>query len=391
MSLDFLNPPAAAGPALFNAILKQQAGDFQVRERLELELSGAGDQLYLHVEKSSMNTDELVALLIDIYKVQQVDVGLCGLKDRHAVTSQWFSIKTGQSAEEFSVAVEQFNAEQIARFADSDGYCKQLRLLDSSRHARKLRRGAHAGNDFVITLHDVSASTEPDVLHSNSLQEAVAQRLALIAANGFPAYVGPQRFGQDGQNLRRAQQWFSKPRKRTSRQQRSLWLSAVRSALFNHVCAARVRDGSWNHLKVGEPAVLDGTRSYFLAHMDEPDQARQDAVNLSAKPVDAASLSARLANFDIHPSAPWWGRGRSIAAADCAQFETQLLAEHAALCEGLERGGLSQERRALRAVATNLTHQWLAPETLEISLSLAPGVFATSFLRELCAIREPQR
>ena len=369
MNQDVLNPPTAWGEALFSAILKQQASDFRVDEILAIDLAGEGDQLYLCIEKTSMNTDEVVSCLQSAFAVEQVDIGLCGLKDRHSVSRQWFSVKSEKSADVFEDAIEQFNGTQRQAQSEQSGYCKQMKLISHARHQRKLRRGAHSGNAFVITLRNVCALST-----SEDLTRLVDERLHKLIEGGFPAYIGAQRFGHGGQNVQRAQQWFAKPRKRTSRTQRSLWLSAARSALFNLACAARVRDGSWNQLREGEPAVLDGTRSYFLPGSDTSDQ-----------------LEARLASFDIHSSAPWWGRGRSPAKGECAAYEQPLLDSYADLCAGLEKAGLACERRALRAKVGNLRHQWLEKDVFELSFTLASGVFATTLLRELCVATEPAR
>ena len=401
MNTDITDPPAAHGPVLFTAMLKVQPADFRVDEILDIELAGEGEHLYLQIEKSAMNTDEVAAMIQECYSVTSSDVGLCGLKDRHSVATQWISVRTVHNASQFEELAAAFNAEQQALWGDTDGYEKSVRVLLSGRHARKLRRGAHGSNHFVIILRDVESlsagsveseessdlpghaesaisvgagagASAGDDTENAALVEALSTRINLIAKRGFPAYIGAQRFGRGGQNLQRAQGWFASPRKRTSRQQRSLWLSAARSALFNSVCAARVRDGSWDQLLDGEPAVLNGTRSFFATQSED-------------------SLPQRLAEFDIHPSAPWWGRGRSPAQGGCAEFESLQLQQHKNLCDGLEKAGLTQERRALRAPVTGMEHQWIAKDVLELEFSLAPGIFATSLLRELCRVSEPER
>ncbi len=72
-------------------------------------------------------------------------------------------------------------------------------------------------------------------------------------------------------------------------------------------------------------------------------------------------------------------------------FEQQVLSLHTDLCAGLERGGLSQERRALRARAVDLQHAWLDDCSLELRFHLSPGIFATTLLRELGHCNEPAR
>lgn len=403
-----IETPAAFGPALFTALYKVQPMDFQVSEVLDIELDGTGEHLYLHIEKTATNTDEVASLLEKICAVTSADIGVSGLKDRHAVTRQWFSVRTPGEKDTVEAALDEFNraarlqmqamvtsiTPDVASITPAP-YCKQLTLLDSARHSRKLRSGAHQGNHFVIVLRDVlpllektgefearepaglpvcGAENGQSASSASTMVAAVENRIGLLAARGFPNYIGPQRFGQGGQNLVRARQWFRQPKKRTSRQQRSLWLSAARSALFNEICAARVSQGNWQQLLAGEPAVLDGTRSFFDSALATRDE-----------------LETRLAAFDIHPSAAWWGRGRTLAQAECAELEQQVLSLHADLCTGLERGGLSQERRALRARATGLQHTWLDDRSLELRFHLSPGIFATTLLRELGHCNEPAR
>lgn len=375
MNSDVTNPPAASGDPVFQAVLKSCASDFCVSENLSIEFSDSGEHLYLLIEKSSMNTDEVLTLLERSFDVKSSDIGWCGMKDRHALTTQWFSIRTTNAVALFENSVNNFNQRQMMERADGDGFVKSLRILDSHRHSRKLRRGAHDGNRFGLVLRQIKAM---DNTAASALQSVVADRINTLKEFGFPNYIGAQRFGQDARNIHRARQWFARPKKRCSRVQRSLWLSSARSALFNVVCAERVRDGSWQRLLEGEPATLNGSRSFFLENNPQGSGADK-------------TLEARLAVFDIHPSAPWWGRGRTPAEGACAVLEARLLAPYQDLCEGLERAGLDQERRALRTQAENLSHQWLGDDALELSFSLPPGVFATTLLRELCSFSEPQR
>lgn len=360
MSNPAIDTPAAWGSPLFHASLKSERSDFIVDEEVDIEMEGEGEHLYLHLQKSGMNTDELAQLLEKAYGVSSKDVGLAGMKDRHAITTQWFSVTTPSGSELFEALLAEFNTPE-----------KEAVILKSVRHSRKLRHGAHKGNRFVITLRDVTSAESESY---EQLVQSLALRVESIAQSGFPNFIGPQRFGFGGQNLVRARQWFKQPKKRTSRQQRSLWLSAARSAVFNAVCRKRVEAGNWQSLLPGEPAILDGTRSFF--EMGES---------------SVEELDARLQAFDIHPSAPWWGRGRTPTTGECATFEDEILSEFSDFCEGLEKAGLSQERRAIRAMARDFEHQWLDNSTLQLSFHLSPGIFATTLLKELGVCTEPDR
>ena len=385
METDILDPPRAFGTPLFNAVLKKTASDFQVYEHLTIDLAGSGEHLYLQIEKTSMNTDEVVSILQTVYSVQSADIGLCGLKDRHAVATQWFSVKTPNNTSPFEQAAMQFNETQasdqqlLAREAKgNDAYCKCMRLISHKRHQRKLRHGAHSANSFRLCLRSLTFVNEESEAQGRQMVE---QRIQRLASSGFPAFIGPQRFGFGAQNLHRARQWFASPRKRISRQKRSLYLSVARSAVYNTVLAQRVRDGSWQHLLGGEPAVLSGSRSFFI-----PDEGQTQAAQ--AHGAEAQTIDQRLREFDVHPSVPWWGRGATVAKDACAIYEADILAPLASLQHGLERAGLSQERRAARAKASELAYEWLAPDSLELCFSLAPGVFATTLVHQLGCITE---
>ena len=211
-----LEPPHAHPKPPVSASIRARPEDFRVEEFLGFEPTGTGEHLYLEVRKREANTRWVAEQLARHYHVAQSDVGYAGLKDRHAVTTQWFSVRdpTG-GADAGSVAI-----------AD-------IEVLRSSRHPRKLRPGSHAGNRFDLILRDIT------------LDDALEARLALIETQGVPNYFGPQRFGHDAETLRRALAWLSRRRSRVRPFERGLYLSAARGWLFNRVLGLRVLQGSW--------------------------------------------------------------------------------------------------------------------------------------------------
>ena len=180
----------------------------------------------------------------------------------------------------------------------------------------------------------------------------------------MPNYFGEQRFGRDGGNVALAEALFEG--RRLPREQRGIALSAARSELFNRVLAQRVLDDTWDRALDGEVWMLDGTHAIF-----------------GPQPCDEA-LAQRLAAFDIHPTGPSWGAGELRSIGAVRELELAAIEPHARLARGLEREGLSQERRALRLVARNFGHSWEAPDRLLVEFGLGAGSFATTLLRELC-------
>lgn len=130
--------PYVYGSPSGTGVIRSQPADFMVKEQLGFEPSGTGEHVFLQIEKTGENTDYVARLLARFAKVRQRDVGYAGLKDRHAVTCQWFSVWLPGQAEP--------NWAELA----SDN----LKILHTIRHARKLKRGALAGNHFQIIIRD---------------------------------------------------------------------------------------------------------------------------------------------------------------------------------------------------------------------------------------------
>lgn len=328
----------AHGPAVLAAAIRATPEDFRVDELDAFAASGQGEHLLLTVEKRGMNTAFAAQRIARWAGVPDMGVGYAGLKDRHAVTRQ-----------RFSVHLPKKQAPDIATLESPE-----LRVLKAEWHARKLPRGALAGNRFDLHLRDVQGD-----------RPAIEARLQAIAARGVPNYFGEQRFGREGGNVADALAMFGG--RRVRKEQRSLLLSAARSELFNRVLAARVRSGCWDTPLDGEVWMLEGSRSVF-----------------GPEPWND-TLAARLAAFDIHPTAPLWGAGPLRSEGAARALEEAAVAEPpgAGLCAGLEAAGLRQERRATRLRPAELAWDWPAPDVLRLTFVLPPGAYATTVLAEL--------
>lgn len=332
-----LLPTAHGGPVL-TAAIRSVPEDFVVEEIDAFPPSGQGEHLLLSVEKRGMNTGFAAQRIAHWAGVAESAIGYAGMKDRHAVTRQRFSVWLPKKV-----------APDIVGLQSDD-----LKVLASDWHARKLSRGALAGNRFVLTLRDVQGDTR-----------GIEARLATIAANGVPNYFGGQRFGRGGGNVEAALAMFSG--RRVHRAQRSILLSAARSELFNRVLASRVESGNWHLALEGEVLMLDGSRSVFGP------EAWTDA------------LQQRLDTFDIHPTAPLWGRGELRSAGEARAVEAAAISSlrDMDLRSGLEKAGLKQERRATRLRPERLQWEWLQERVLRVEFRLPPGSYATAVLAEL--------
>ena len=328
--------PWAYGLPPLQAHLRATLEDFVVEEILGYDAEGTGEHALLWVEKRGANTDWVARELAKFAGVSQVAVGYAGMKDRHAVTRQTFSV-------------------QLAGKPDPDWSTfphAEVKVLAATRHSRKLKRGALRGNRFVLVLREVQGD-----------RAAAEQVLAQIAARGVPNYYGEQRFGREGGNVAQARAMFAG--RRVERDKRSFLLSAARSQIFNSVLAARVERDAWDKPLDGEIWSLAGSRSWFGP------EAFTDV------------LAERLARADIHPSGPLWGQDEPPTQGEAGALEREIGAANSDLAAGLASARMDQERRPLRLMPKDLKWHWLDDAALELSFELPAGAYATVVVREL--------
>ncbi|MBM7131350.1 tRNA pseudouridine(13) synthase TruD [Dyella mobilis] len=338
MSTTELELPRAYGTPPLTAEMRRTPEDFRVDEILGYDADGEGEHALLWVEKRGANTDWVARELARFADVSPVNVGYAGLKDRHAVTRQAFTV-------------------QLAGKPDPDWTAfphDEVKVLASTRHKRKLKRGALRGNRFILVLREVRG----DRARAEEILQAIAKR-------GVPNYFGEQRFGREGGNVAQARAMFAG--RRVDREKRSMLLSAARSHIFNSVLAARVDGGTWDNPLEGEIWSLAGSRSWF-----------------GPEPFDD-TLAARLAQGDIHPSGPLWGQGEPPTTAVAGTLERDTAAGFLDLAEGVAAARMEQERRPLRLLPRDLRWRWMDDESLELGFELPAGAYATVVARELIA------
>ena len=84
--------PRAFGDPVLAVRIRAQPEDFRVEEVDGFEASGSGEHLLLTIEKRGMNTAFAAKLLAQWAGIDEAGIGYAGLKDRHAVTVQRFSV-----------------------------------------------------------------------------------------------------------------------------------------------------------------------------------------------------------------------------------------------------------------------------------------------------------
>lgn len=310
--------------------------DFIVTENLAFEPSGAGEHAFLQIEKTSENTEYVARQLARFANARPRDVGFAGLKDRHAVTSQWFSVwLPGKADPDWT----QFETDSI-------------KVLHAVRHARKLKRGVLSGNSFKLTIRDWQGDTDKTI-----------RQLAAMKAGGIANYYGSQRFGHEGQNVNKALRMFSGAK--AGREQSSLYLSAARSYLFNRILACRVTRSIWNQAVDGDIYMFDLSHGCFKS--EQPD----------------AEIIRRLNAKEIHPTGALWGKGGADVSADALGIEKEVIDAYPELTQGLIDCAVDKDRRALRVNVLDLDWHFVNDTTIQLGFTLPAGSYATAVLREI--------
>jgi tRNA pseudouridine13 synthase len=315
--------------------LRSEMSDFKVFERLPFEPCDEGEHLFIHIRKTGANTLVVARELAKYFKVKEGLVSYAGLKDRFAVTEQWFGIHLpGKTVYDLSnLAIE------------------GVEVLSVKRHNKKLRIGALSGNRFELVLRKVSNIDD------------VLRRWAAVSQFGVPNYFGEQRFGINGGNLDRALELFQ-GKKVKDKKKRGLYLSAARSEIFNQTISQRIENNQFESLSIGDVFMLSGTQSVFLA----------EAID--------KTIMQRFQEKDIDLTAALWGAGELMSQGESQQLEQEIANEYSDFCQGLVKFGLKQERRRIRL---SLTEGQITSgnDTITLSFFLPSGCYATTILREL--------
>lgn len=363
--------------------LRDHPEDFLVEELPLYDFAGEGEHRYLLVEKRGLATTQAMNLMARTFRIRPRDIGYAGLKDRHAVTRQWFSIHADVTGAIEATALDGPN----------------LRAIDERRHTNKLKRGHLAGNRFEIRIRNAEGPAAD-----------ARATLEYLARVGAPNFFGDQRFGvrrnnhlvgralllgdhdeflaellgtrhAEGMAELEARRLYKAgdlegalhafpPGARTEmiaikaliggRKPRSIfgafdkttrffWLSALQSAVFNRVLAARLNGPGIEALIEGDLAVRHNAKG------------AGPTFEVDGATVADPETRARLDAFEISPTGPLWGPEMRRASGVVDQIERDALADLGLSVQAIEaftsRHGKSLipgERRSLRARVTDV-------------------------------------
>lgn len=324
------------GKPTTHGLYKQQFEDFIVIEELGFELTGEGEHVLVYLEKKDCNTVFVAEQLAKYVGISAKNVSYAGLKDRQAVTQQWFSLHMpGKETPDFS------------KF-DLAG----CRILQITRHNKKLKIGALKGNRFKIILRNLTDNIEP--------------KLNTIKQHGVPNYFGEQRFGRDQNNITQAIKWATGEISVKDRKKRGFYLSAARSAIFNDIVSQRIKQNIQQTVLDGDILQLSKSNSWFLSKTDE-----------------LSLLQQRLQNGEINITAPMVGDSPLGTTSVALEFEKNCLKHWSCFEELFKKERMETIRRSILLRPEQLEWQWIGENDIEINFYLPSGCYATSVLREL--------
>jgi tRNA pseudouridine13 synthase len=327
-------------------VLRTRDEDFVVDEEPAYLPSGTGDHVFVRIEKRGMTTRHAVSQLARAVGVSDRDVGVAGMKDRHAVTRQWLSLPPPVTPEAaLAVTVE------------------GVTILEAARHGNKLRTGHVRANRFVLTVRGADAGAADRA-------RAILARLA--EPPGAPNWYGEQRFGRDGDNAQKGRELVSGARRfGRDRKLDRLFVSALQSELFNAWLTARIADGLYRRVLAGD-VLHKRAGGMFVCE-------------------DAATDEARLCAGELALTGPMFGdkMRRPPESSPAAEREARVLAAAGlepaafgnvrALAEGTRRDA------TIEVAETRVTGGPAEPggETYEVAFTLPGGAYATIVMREV--------
>lgn len=353
----FARPYLTAGLPGLGGRLKAEPEDFQVEELPAYTPSGEGQHLFVWVEKRGRTSPQMVEALARHFKISSRDIGIAGMKDRHAVTRQWASLPA-----------------HLLDFTDPGDAVgevdEEIRVLEAGLHGNKLRTGHLHGNSFRIRLRDL----EVDAATAEQRLEAIFE---VLRRRGFPNYYGSQRFGRDrqtvdlGLGLLSGEAGVQRKLQRNKRLKR-LAVSALQSAVFNRVLAARVEADTVDRVLEGDRLEWFTSRRTFDA----------DAETI-------AEAQAFVDAFEASITGPMPGPKMYQADAEARAIELEAYGAFGVSDEAFAPlGKIAQgTRRHLMIPAPEASYTIEADSSgapvVELAFSLPSGSYATVVLREI--------
>ena len=331
-------------------LIKCRPEDFLVEEMPLVTPAGEGEHIWMFIEKRLLSTLDMVAVLAKHFRVARHKIGFAGLKDKHAITRQVVSVHlAGRRIEDLPMLDH-----------------PRIGVLWVDQHTERLRRGQLKGNRFSIRIRNVEISRVREAKRTLEALESLGapnrvgpQRFGYLRTNhllgramilgdaqrAVDTLLGPSvdealaatdrqhaaRQAYASGDLARARDLLSPAMQGEARvldalidgrpahqalgrldtRERSYFVSAFQSAVFNRLLDKRLAAGTVSTLTPGDVVFEHETRACTL--LEDVSQAE--------------ALAGRLQGFEISPSGPMWGPDMPRACGEVEQQELAALNE----------------------------------------------------------------
>ena len=337
-------PVSVPGFEKKQAEIKAFAEDFRVDEVGPEHSDDAGPHIRFRIEKRQLTTEEVLFHIAKELGIDKESIGVGGLKDKQAVTTQYLTVKH----------------ELEPRLADIES--EGLRVLEVCGRARKLKRGHLGGNAFSILLRGTVAEEEP----------SLAEALHHLAEHGIPNAYGAQRFGHQMSTWELGRKLLVEgedaladiPRQK-KRFMRRLAINAVQSGVFNTWLLERQRDGLLSTVLQGDVLWVERLGTPQLALDPRAEQQRLEAAKVSLTgPMFGVKMRAAVGKAAL--------REKSLLGQ--YGFALQQFSPFVKIAPGSRRPALIYPKEIGTAVE---------PDGVRLSFKLPPGAYATVVLNAL--------
>ncbi len=416
--------------------LRARPEDFRVREREAPDVDvrpldadpGSYPHLVFRATLRTWDTNDFAAALSDALGMSRERVSWAGTKDKHAVTTQLFSVR--------------YDGADLPTLDGAD-------LEPVGRAGRPVLFGDLAGNEFEVVIRDADRPEHADAILEELRAFAADADASIVDTDevAVPNYFGQQRFGskrpithrvgldvvrgdweaaavryvceasdREPERTREARERVAETRdwaaarealpghlryeraiagrlaedadepadyraalERLPSNLQQLFVNAAQSYVFNRICSERLDRG----LPFGRPVAGDVV--CFADADDRPDPDRTQVVD--AGQVDTVTRHCERGRAFV--TAPLVGTETAFGAGEPAEVTRGVLEDLDLAPADFDRPGpfgSTGTRRAVR-VATDLE---LERDPLTLSFSLPTGSYATVLAREVCKV-DPDR
>ncbi|ATH07444.1 hypothetical protein BIY24_05655 [Halobacteriovorax marinus] len=321
--------------------IKESAEDFIVEEIPLYLPSGEGQHIYLLIRKRELTTADIERELTSIFNISDKDIGYAGLKDKKAITTQWFSLSLGAN----------YPIDEIKNLIEER--IEGVEVLELGRHSNKLKIGHLKGNKFTLKISNTISS--PLSISNKIIQELKQQ--------GIPNFYGSQRFGSKGDNALIGKEVLLGKKKVKKRWLGKMYLSAYQSKLFNEWLSHRVQAGDFSTILEGDLLQnIEGGRTFQINDFNQSVE--------------------EFNNFIISYTGPIFGNKALSPSGTPQEIEEEILKREEVSLEDFKKSRLQGTRRIARLPLHDLEIIDSSEDSIQLSFSLPAGSYATIVARE---------